>query len=206
MPESKSVGVGDQPDCVTAVISARGEGGRTLAKPSLAVVEREEPFPSIRELLAMPPKSRTRAENARVSKYFARRIAAALALAQAAPRVEKELEKECRRHGYSLAEVLRASREGRDPVPDLKPKPKTNVVYFVRATGLDLIKIGTTDTLTKRVDALRAASPAPLELLKHIAGDVRRETTIHRQFKHLRSHGEWFRATDELVAFIAEVS
>lgn len=81
--------------------------------------------------------------------------------------------------------------------------PKASVVYFIEAEGSGRIKIGTTDRLDKRLAALRASSPLPLNLIATIAGDFNDERRLHHRFAHLRLHGEWFSAAPELLAFLA---
>lgn len=79
------------------------------------------------------------------------------------------------------------------------------MVYFVRFPGLGFIKIGTTTNLKKRLDALRTSVPdGDLEVLLLLPGSYDLERSMHRQFRHLRVRGEWFRADDELLDFIDE--
>ena len=74
-------------------------------------------------------------------------------------------------------------------------------VYFIG--GGDLIKIGFTNDLKRRLKTLRATSPVPLKVLCVIRGGKLRETAFHETFAHLRAHGEWFRPAPELLAYIA---
>jgi hypothetical protein len=78
------------------------------------------------------------------------------------------------------------------------PVPNGPKVYFIRCG--DFIKIGFSEQTERRFKSLQTAAAAPLELLGTIHGE--RELELHRQFAHLRSHGEWFRAAPELLAFI----
>lgn len=73
----------------------------------------------------------------------------------------------------------------------------TTLTYFVQ--GLDLVKIGGTNNLPRRLSALQCGSPVLLELLG--VTDVP-EATLHNQFKNLRHHGEWFNLNNELQQFI----
>lgn len=78
------------------------------------------------------------------------------------------------------------------------------IIYFIQAIDTNgPIKIGSTNNIQRRLPQLRMASPVPLTLLKFIEGDETTETKIHLYFSHLRLHGEWFRATDELLDFIS---
>lgn len=82
---------------------------------------------------------------------------------------------------------------------DLDDAPEAlNVVYFVRDRR-GLIKIGTTRYRDRRVRQLKG------ELLAWLLGDVRTEHALHLAFAHHRHQGEWFRAGDDLLDFIARV-
>jgi hypothetical protein len=76
------------------------------------------------------------------------------------------------------------------------------LVYFIHAPSVNLIKIGSSRDPEGRLVALRLLSPVPLEIMSLMGGGYERETELHRQFAHLRSHGEWFHAARELTRFI----
>lgn len=76
------------------------------------------------------------------------------------------------------------------------------VVYFVEAEGMGLVKIGTSSDMHLRLCSIRSHSPAPIRFLKAIAGDAALEAALHNRFSRLRVRGEWFRAEPELMAFI----
>jgi hypothetical protein len=79
-------------------------------------------------------------------------------------------------------------------------------VYFVEAVGARRIKIGfTTGRVSARLDSLRAGCPFPLRALGTIETLRRAERFYHGRFRHLRLHGEWFRATGELRSFIRRI-
>ena len=73
---------------------------------------------------------------------------------------------------------------------------RSSLVYFVRLR--DLIKIGTTTNLTRRLRCLPYD-----ELIKTIPGGPAIERQWHNRFVHLRHTREWFRAEPELLAAIA---
>lgn len=79
-------------------------------------------------------------------------------------------------------------------------------VYFVRALKLGLIKIGQTDCALTRLGNMQTGSPDRLELLGVIIGGdaVAVERSLHRRFARSRLHGEWFRPSEALLAYIAE--
>lgn len=67
----------------------------------------------------------------------------------------------------------------------------TRVVYFIR--GDRRLKIGTSDRISERFDALQSASPSKLHLLGVIYGGENVESWCqYHCFEH-RSHLEWFR-------------
>lgn len=86
------------------------------------------------------------------------------------------------------------------PTPDVKLR-EAGFVYFILCESAGLIKIGTTTNLKHRFATLQSMSPAPLRFIKIIRGDAHRERLLHQRFASARAHGEWFRATDELLAF-----
>lgn len=68
-------------------------------------------------------------------------------------------------------------------------------VYFIRAEGTSMVKIGHTNKrLKKRVGSLQSASPVNLVVERKLfmrdacAGEAR----MHELFKHRHSHGEWY--------------
>lgn len=84
--------------------------------------------------------------------------------------------------------------------PGDHPIQPTGVVYFIEATGMDRIKIGSAKTPTKRLKELQTGSPAHLRIVATIASnDARRlETRLHRAFGDARVLGEWFHITRTL--------
>lgn len=76
-------------------------------------------------------------------------------------------------------------------------------VYFIKAPGSDLIKIGFATDVTARLKALQAASPGELSLLGSVRGSRSDESRLHRLFADDRIRGEWFTDTPALRAIIA---
>lgn len=107
-----------------------------------------------------------------------------------------------------LLSAIAAARQISQHVKDLHemlPYPTASAsefgwVYFLRAG--DLIKIGHSQEPRGRLATLRGASPLKLDLLHIEPGPVSKERALHRRFKRLRSHGEWFRAEHDLLAYI----
>jgi len=81
--------------------------------------------------------------------------------------------------------------------------PRFGVVYFLQGVGTDLIKIGITTDPFRRATIMQVQCPVPLKIIGTMPGGVQKEIEIHWRFRHLFSHGEWFRAAPELVDFIA---
>lgn len=87
----------------------------------------------------------------------------------------------------------------------LKRDPNLTNIYFLVAEELNVVKIGRTKDVTKRVNFINTSSPVELELVSVLGGvDPIQEQLIHEKFKVLRTRGEWFHLNDELRAFIAE--
>lgn len=78
-------------------------------------------------------------------------------------------------------------------------------IYFVRAVGIDMVKIGFTDGHPKmRMGDLQVGSPIRLESVGFIEGTTDDEQAIHRTFAEHRSHGEWFHMSPPVLAFIED--
>lgn len=76
------------------------------------------------------------------------------------------------------------------------------MIYFVeRADGL--IKIGKAKDYRRRVGQLQSEY-GRLKIRGLVEGDYSEERKLHRQFANLRIIGEWFRADESLLHFIAE--
>ena len=74
------------------------------------------------------------------------------------------------------------------------------MIYFVYARKVQAIKIGFHggQSVYTRLQAL----PEPLELLGVLDGDRAAKRELHQRFSSCRLEGEWFSATDDLLAFI----
>lgn len=74
-------------------------------------------------------------------------------------------------------------------------------VYFLHAPSVNLLKIGYSGDPERRFEQVRLISPVPLRVIGVIDGGAEMERQLHERFAHLRSHGEWFHATAELMNF-----
>ena len=57
-----------------------------------------------------------------------------------------------------------------------------------------------------RITKLQTASPFKLALMRTILGNKKLEADLHARFRHLKSHGEWFRGELELRRYIREMT
>lgn len=76
------------------------------------------------------------------------------------------------------------------------------VVYVLGTPGSNVVKIGRTTNLVKRLADIQRMSPVPLVALWTCPGGHELETKLHRHFKAIRSHGEWFTFLDDPVPLI----
>jgi hypothetical protein len=80
-------------------------------------------------------------------------------------------------------------------------------VYFIRSLTPPRIKIGfTAADPGLRFRRLRAINSGSVEPIALMSGPKLLETEIHTRFASIWDHGEWFEATPELEAFIAEAA
>jgi hypothetical protein len=80
------------------------------------------------------------------------------------------------------------------------PIGELSVVYAIGIDGM--AKLGTTRNLRKRFATLQASCPTILTCFGWFEGGKVEERQLHDIFMRERRHGEWFYATDRLVAFI----
>jgi len=79
-------------------------------------------------------------------------------------------------------------------------------VYLIQADN-DLCKIGHTDNVQIRFSNLATMNAAGLSL-RHTIYAINRmnaESWLHKQFRNKRHHGEWFRLTNEDIAWISDL-
>lgn len=80
-------------------------------------------------------------------------------------------------------------------------------VYFLRAPLANLVKIGRSMDIEKRMKAIQVNNGEHLELMKVIAPlePVAYEKRLHRRFRAYRQRGEWFRLESDLEHFINQL-
>lgn len=75
------------------------------------------------------------------------------------------------------------------------------MIYFVQTADNQYMKIGKADDVAKRLSGLQTGAPQKLKLIGTMPGSHDQEREIHQRFGHLRTHGEWFYSTPEIVMF-----
>lgn len=73
-------------------------------------------------------------------------------------------------------------------------------VYFARAAETDLVKIGVSADVDRRLVGLRSATGLHVCELGRVPGDYSTEAALHRLLSPHRHHGEWYRPTREVLA------
>lgn len=95
---------------------------------------------------------------------------------------------------------------GYDHLRYLDDTPGADKVYFVQMATGGPIKIGRAKRLRLRVITIQSCCPHTLRVLHVVeSGSRAMEKSIHERFYRFRLHGEWFKAADELVRFIADL-
>ena len=79
----------------------------------------------------------------------------------------------------------------------------TGMVYVIGFA--DYVKIGfTSGPLEYRLAEIQTGSPEKLRVYARLTGTTALEAKLHRRFKHLNTHGEWFRKESDLAHWIEE--
>lgn len=77
-------------------------------------------------------------------------------------------------------------------------------IYFVEAG--DHIKIGYAKDWQSRIASLQTGHHQTLRVIGAVAGNISDEQALHRRFRYLRSRGEWFRKSHDLLDYIARAT
>lgn len=118
-----------------------------------------------------------------------------------------------------IAQLYLALREeGHSPVSELEPayielkaqhvrrQRSTNPIgsiYFIEGGGF--VKIGFTRDFSRRLPHIKTSSPFPITVLLVVPAHTSDEKRLHKRFANARLHGEWFKLTPEIQAYIDEV-
>lgn len=90
-------------------------------------------------------------------------------------------------------------------MPLITAPVKIPKVYVLWAEGTDRFKIGyTADPIKKRCSAIDYMSPIPLRVVAVALGDRTRERALHSALHEFRTHGEWFRLTEDAAWWLFE--
>lgn len=74
------------------------------------------------------------------------------------------------------------------------------MVYFIKCA--EYIKIGYTIDLENRLKAAKTFNPFPLEVLRILDGDMKREKQIHKELSKFKHEGEWLIDCEEVRGYI----
>ncbi|MEQ6028197.1 GIY-YIG nuclease family protein [Streptomyces salinarius] len=87
-----------------------------------------------------------------------------------------------------------------------QPRKPSEVVYLLGAEGLDLVKIGTTTDVDRRVRTMQTGLPLTLSVLWTCEGGRELEGALHQEFRKHNRRGEWFDLTSlgDPVAVVSE--
>lgn len=120
---------------------------------------------------------------------------------------------EAREYADRLEIEVRHRIMGRNGFSGVVTKPKARpercparwYVYLVQA-GESAVKIGLSTDLgmVNRLEAIQTSNHEELRLLALIPGGPALERELHQRFAEDRIRGEWFRASDQLLAFAKE--
>lgn len=69
-------------------------------------------------------------------------------------------------------------------------------IYVLRSDNL--VKIGFSDHLRKRLSQIVSSSPVPVEFVGHMPGDRELEAHIHSRFQNQHFSGEWFVENEQM--------
>lgn len=67
-------------------------------------------------------------------------------------------------------------------------------------------KIGHSKDLRKRIQAFNTASPVPCKIIAVAPGGKQLEQQLHTEFKSLRTFGEWFTASPQILDTFSQLS
>jgi hypothetical protein len=76
-------------------------------------------------------------------------------------------------------------------------------IYVLRSDNL--VKIGFSDHLRKRLSQIVSSSPVPVEFVGHMPGDRELEAHIHSRFQSQHFSGEWFVENEQMRQMFAAI-
>lgn len=87
---------------------------------------------------------------------------------------------------------------------ELQGNPRGEQVYVIGSPESDVVKIGRTRQLARRLSTIQGMSPIPLQVLWSHPGGSELEGGLHRHFASQRVHGEWFRFAGDPVETVRD--
>lgn len=78
------------------------------------------------------------------------------------------------------------------------------MIYFVQTEDNQFVKIGYAGDVSKRLAGLQTSSPQTLKLIGTQPGDHGLERRLHERFGYLRTRGEWFATSTDLLEYIVQ--
>ena len=102
-----------------------------------------------------------------------------------------------------FSEVRQLLRDGVRPDQDFRFADAS--VYFALDEAAGLIKVGVSNDVTRRIAQLEKEGRRSLRLLGAVAGNRRAEMDTHKLLERERVTGEWFSATDDVLAQVASI-
>lgn len=83
-----------------------------------------------------------------------------------------------------------------------KPFRVGNRVYFIKPSGVDVVKIGTSTQPWGRLASLQTSHWENLSIIITIPGGLKKEKKLHKRFSKYRIRGEWFHLSPEIQEYI----
>lgn len=77
--------------------------------------------------------------------------------------------------------------------------PTPGWIYLLWCVGTQRFKIGYSKDVAQRAAAIESQSPYPLRVITAMPGIVSDEQGLHIEFRHYRSHREWFDLSEDAV-------
>lgn len=111
----------------------------------------------------------------------------------------KELKVSClyHPHQYTFKERIFNYEKFLPGLPLFKPVEK--IVYLIGNKKENLVKIGVSQDVKKRLKELQRVWSSPLEIIATKRGSFDEEKRLHRQFSRFRRQGEWFTWNDLII-------
>lgn len=73
-------------------------------------------------------------------------------------------------------------------------------VYLIQDSGSQLVKIGHTSDMRRRMTQMQTNCPTQLSLVRELCGGKDLEIWLHQRFARLHVRGEWFSFDEEMLA------